>query len=125
MATARPVNPYESTLYALASTVPGLNVRPQFPIRISEKLVRHPDLADPDLGIVIEAESFAFHGETAALTRDCLRYNAFATRGWLVVRFSWYQVIFEAAYVLEVLADIVALARQHANVARGSPRAVA
>lgn len=125
MATARPVNPYESTLYAIASTVPGLNVKPQLPIRISDTTVRHPDLVDPDLGIVIEAESFAWHGETAALTRDCVRYNAFTTHGWLVVRFSWYQVMFETAYVLEVLADVVTVAREHANVARGSPRAVA
>ena len=125
MATAKPVNPYESTLYAIASTVPGLDVRPQHPIRISPALELHPDLADPVLRIVIEAESFEWHGKRAALTRDCVRYNAFTTRGWLVVRFSWEQVILEPGYVLRVLEDIVALARRHANVARGSPSAAA
>ena len=125
MATARPANPYESTLYAIASTVPGLNPRPQFAIRVSATQELHPDLADPDLGIIIEAESFAWHGQTAALTRDCVRYNFFATHGWLVVRFSWHQVMFEAAYVHRVLTDLVALVRRHANVARGSPKAAA
>jgi very-short-patch-repair endonuclease len=125
MATAKPVNPYESTLYAMASTVPGLNVRPQHPVRISPELQLHPDLADPELGLVIEAESFEWHGQTAALTRDCVRYNAFTILGWRVIRFSWYQVMFEPAYVLRVLEEVVAIARQHANVARGSPAAVA
>lgn len=125
LATARAVNPYESTLRALAATVPGLEVVAQMPIRVSERLVLHPDLADAALGVVIEAESFEWHGKAAALTRDCVRYNAFTVRGWIVVRFSWYQVMFEPAYVLGVLADVVRLARQHANVGRGSPRAVA
>lgn len=121
MATAKPVNPYESTLYAMASTVPGLNVHPQHPVRISPTKELHPDLADPELGIIIEAESFAWHGETAALTRDCRRYNAFTVRGWTVIRFSWYMVIFEPDYVLRVLEETVAFVRRHANVARGSP----
>lgn len=125
MATAKPVNPYESTLYAMASTIPGLQVRPQHPVRISAERELHPDLADPELGLVIEAESFEWHGEKAALTRDCVRYNAFTILGWTVIRFSWYQVMFEPAYVLRVLERAVARVRRHANVARGSPRAVA
>jgi hypothetical protein len=125
MATTRPVNPYESTLYAVASTVPGLNVVPQHPIRISPTLELHPDLADAGLGIIVEAESFEWHGNKAALTRDCVRYNAFTISGWTVIRFSWTQVMFEADYVLRVLEGAVRLARRHANVARGSPVAVA
>ena len=125
MASAKPANPYESTLRAIASTVPGLEVHPQHPIRVSPTRVLHGDLADPVLGIVIEAESFAWHGKTAALTRDCVRYNAFTIGGWVVVRFSWYQVMFEPAYVLSVLESTVRLVRRHANVARGSPAAVA
>jgi very-short-patch-repair endonuclease len=121
MASKLPANPYESTLRAYAATIPGLEVEPQLPIRVSPTRVLHPDLADRSLRIVIEAESFAWHGETAALTRDCVRYNAFTLDGWIVVRFSWYQVMFEPAYVLEVLQDAVELARRHANVARGSP----
>lgn len=121
MASRKPANPYESTLRAYASTVPGLHVEPQVPIRLSATRVLHPDLADLELRIVIEAESFTWHGETAALSRDCTRYNAFTLNGWIVVRFSWYQVMFDPAYVLMVLRDAVALARQHANVARGSP----
>ncbi|RNM14794.1 hypothetical protein [Nocardioides pocheonensis] len=124
-ATARAANPYESTLRAIASTIPGLDVMAQHPVEVSPDLVLHPDLADPVLGIVIEAESFEWHGRRAALTRDCVRYNTFACRGWIVVRFSWEQVMFDPAYVVTVLVDAVALARGHANVARGSPAAAA
>ena len=121
MASKKSANPYESTLRAIASTVPGLDLRPQHPVRLSPTLVLRPDLVDPDLRIIIEAESFAWHGETAALTRDCVRYNAFAVAGWVVVRFSWYQVMFEPAYVLRLLEELVEQVRRHANVARGSP----
>lgn len=120
MATARASNPYESTLRAVAATVPGLEVEAQRAIRMSPTLTLHPDLADRALGLVIEAESFTWHGERAALTRDCFRYNAFTIQGWVVVRFSWEQVMFDAAYVHAVLEAMVALlVHRHANVARG------
>ncbi|MFL6062310.1 MAG: hypothetical protein ACJ72E_13845 [Marmoricola sp.] len=121
MASSLAANPYESTLRAIASTVPGLAVVPQRPLRNGVGKIVHPDLLDARLGIVVEAESFAWHGDTGALTRDCRRYNDFATMGLVLIRFSWAQVIFTPAYVVAVLADAVSLARRHANVARGSP----
>jgi hypothetical protein len=125
MATARAANPYESTLRAMAAAVPGLEVVPQMPVQVSTSLTLHPDLADAALGLIIEAESFEWHGKRAALTRDCVRYNAFTLQGWIVIRFSWEQVMFEPAYVLRVLESAVRLTRRHANVARGSPQAIA
>ncbi len=41
--------------------------------------------------------------------RDCERYNAFAMKGWWVVRFSWEHVMFEPEYVREVLTRMVGL----------------
>jgi hypothetical protein len=120
MATSLAANAYESTLRAIAATVPGLDVEPQRPIEIGGKVYR-PDLADERLGVVIEAESFAWHGETAALTRDCARYNVFVNAGLIVVRFSWWQVMFKPAYVVSVLVGAVKRARRHANVAVVAP----
>lgn len=125
MAAPMSANAYESTLRAIASTVPGLDPQPQRPVRALRNRVLHPDLLDQKLGIVIEAESFQWHGEPTALTRDCARYNAFVMKGLIVVRFSWTQVIFEPAYVVEVLMEAVQLAREHANVARGPTEAAA
>lgn len=117
MATARAKNAFESTLRALASTVPGLACVPQFPIKVGPGVVWHPDLADPELRLVIEAESFEWHGKSRQLTSDCARYNTFVLLGWTVLRFSWWQVVFRPAYVLGVLIDAVRAARRHANVA--------
>ena len=116
MATTKSANAYESTLRAIASTVPGLAVVPQGAVGILDGRTLHPDLVDAALGIVIEAESFEWHGDKGALTRDCARYNAFTNRGLIVIRFSWQQVILTPAYVVDVLVRAVRLARQHANV---------
>lgn len=125
MATTSSANPFESTLRAIASTVPGLQVEPQRPVRVSSGRAFHPDLIDERLGIVIEAESFEWHGQPARLSRDCVRYNEFSTRGLIVVRFSWTQVIFQPTYVVDVLVRAVDCARGPANVARGPTEAAA
>ena len=53
-----------------------------------------PDLVDEHLRIVVEADSFEWHGERAALRADARRYNAFVVNGWLVLRFCWEDVMF-------------------------------
>lgn len=118
LASRRTANAFESVLHALVSTVPGLRARPQLLVGRVKNRDQYADFVDPALGIVIEAEGFEWHGKPAALDRDCKRYNGFVNRGWLVVRFSWRQVMFEQAYVLGVLARAVEQARhRHANVA--------
>lgn len=118
LASRKPANPFESTLLAIALQVPGLTPVPQAPV-VAGGRVLHPDLYDEALGLIVEAESFEFHGKRAALTRDCRRYNAFVLAGKVVIRFSWEQVIFEPEYVFAVLTEAVALltAAGHANVA--------
>ncbi len=117
-ASSKAANAFESVARAQAELVPGLAVEPQLALAVpGTSVTLHPDLADPALGIVIEAESFEWHGESAALTRDCRRYNTFARLGWTVIRFSWFQVMFEPAYVQRTLLEAVARAREHANVA--------
>lgn len=99
---ARPeaANPFESCLRWIASTVPGLDVEPQ--VWLPGKNVR-PDLVDADRKLVLEAESFEWHGDRAALRRDAKRYNAMVVDGWLVLRFSWEDVMFHPEYVRTLL----------------------
>jgi very-short-patch-repair endonuclease len=101
-ADARAANPFESILRAIAIDVPGLHVEPQ--VWVDD--IGRPDLLDSSRHLVIEAESFEFHGQRRALKRDCERYNAFALAGWLVVRFSWEHVMFQPGYVREVLTAV-------------------
>jgi very-short-patch-repair endonuclease len=104
-ADGRAENPFESVLRAIALDIPGLHVEPQVWI----DPVGRPDLVDRELRLVIEADSFEFHGKRWFLTRDCERYNSFVVRGWLVIRFSWEHVMFEPEYVARVLRTMVEL----------------
>jgi very-short-patch-repair endonuclease len=71
-------------------------------------LTWHPDLVDVDRRLVIEADSHEFHTEKDAHSRDCVRYTALTVAGWLVIRFTWDQVMHSPAYVRSVLSDVVA-----------------
>ena len=58
-------------------------------------LVARPDLVDDGLRIVLEADSFEWHGGRASLARDARRYNLLVVNGWVVLRFAWEQVMHE------------------------------
>lgn len=108
LADARTANAFESTLHAIAVQVPGLSVVPQLAVPVpGTDVVLHPDVADGTRRIAIEAEGFEWHGESAALTRDCRRYNTLTVLGWAVIRFSWVLVIQDPAYVHTTLAQAV------------------
>lgn len=100
-ADGRAANPFESALRALAIEA-GLLVVVQYEIRAGS-LVLHPDLADPFAGIAVEAESWTFHAGKHDHDRDCARFNALAVAGWLVLRFTWTQVMHSPSYVLREL----------------------
>ena len=85
-------------LRAIALGVEGTTWDPQHRIRYDDFFAK-VDLADDALGIVLEADSFEFHGERAALSRDCERYDELVSRGWLVLRFTWEQVMLRPAWV--------------------------
>lgn len=107
-ADGRSANPFESGLRSICESVPGLRVRPQVPL-FAEIFLGRPDLVDEDLLIIIEADSFEWHGGRGDLARDARRYNAFVVNGWLVLRFTWEDVMFHPERVREVLAQAVAL----------------
>ena len=101
-ATAKAANPFESVLRAIALSVDGTRWDPQHRIRYDDFYAR-VDLADDALDIVLEADSFEFHGERAALSRDCERYDELVARGWLVLRFTWEQVMLRPEWVAGVI----------------------
>lgn len=108
-ATAKAANAFESALRAIAVTVPGLHVEPQGTIQDGNFSAR-VDLVDRRLWIALEADSFEWHGSRSALASDCRRYNRMVIAGWLVLRFSYEEVMFHPAAVREVLVAAVALA---------------
>jgi very-short-patch-repair endonuclease len=104
-ADGRADNPFESVLRSICETVPGLTVVPQQWVG----RVGRVDLLAEELCLVIEADSWEFHGSQEAFHKDIRRYTAFARLGYLVVRFTWYEVMFEQDYVRAVLTDLVRL----------------
>ena len=105
-------NPFESCLRYVALGVDGLHVRTQV---ILPGLSVRPDLVDTDLGVVLEADSFAWHGDRSALRRDARRYDLMVVNGWLVLRFTWEDVMFDQDYVRSVLVAVVHLAQKRAQ----------
>lgn len=101
----RSANPFESVLRAIALDVPGLHVVPQHWV---ERIGR-ADLVDASPRIVVEAESWQFHGLPEAFSHDVRRYTAMVRTGWLVARFTWDDVMHRPAEVRAVLLDLVQL----------------
>ena len=104
-ADARAANPFESVLRALAMEA-GLTIEPQAPIDLGSGTV-HPDLVCRPLRLALEADSWTFHAGRRAHARDCARYNLLVVHGWLVLRFTWEQVMLDQSYVRWVLGELV------------------
>lgn len=122
VADGRAANPFESALRALALDIPGLSVEPQAEIAVSlgsgalgssgtgsdeDDQVYRVDLADRRLGIVIEADSYTWHGTKEGFVRDCWRYSALIAEGWAVLRLSWDAVRSHPEAVRQLLALLV------------------
>lgn len=102
LADGRAANPFESVLRAIAHDVPGLSVEPQVLLN-DQGFLGRPDLVDRRRRLVLEADSYTWHGSRRAFKRDCERYNALVIRGWTVIRFAWEHVMLEPDYVRDVL----------------------
>lgn len=101
--------PFESVLRAIALDVPGLHVVTQHRIDIDGTFLARVDLADVRLRIVMEADSFEFHGLPELMDKDCKRYDELVVADWLVLRFSWSQVMMQPTWVRSVLLRAVDL----------------
>ncbi len=116
-ADERAANPFESVLRALTHDIDGLQVTPQVTITDGDFTVR-PDLVDERLWLVLEADSFEWHGKRSALTSDARRYNGLVVRGWIVLRFCYEDVMFHPDEVRTVLSSAVGLAELLTEVGR-------
>ena len=114
-ADRRSANPFESMLRAIVLDVPGFDVEPQVAVS-TRGMTYHPDLVDRTNRIVIEADSWTYHSDRLTHGRDCVRYSALAVAGWLVLRFTWEQVMLSPSYVEAVLTAAIAATRSAQRV---------
>ncbi|MCE1177966.1 MAG: DUF559 domain-containing protein [Micrococcales bacterium] len=115
-ATPRAANPFESVLRSHLIGLPA-QLTPQVRIDDEAGFVGRVDLADKTLRLVVEGEGFEFHSESEQLDRDCKRYTRLGLAGWLVLRFTWQQVMFEGAWVREMVLKGIELRRRLLAVA--------
>lgn len=94
-------NAFESGLRAITAAA-GFEFIPQYEVRVGALTV-HPDLVDPINGIILEADSWGFHADRETHDRDCQRYTMLTADGWIVLRFTYDQVMFQPEYVLRCI----------------------
>lgn len=99
-------NAFESVMRAICHDVPGLRVQPQEVITSPHCWAR-PDLVDRDLRIVVECESYEWHGGRDGFRKDVRRYTLLVADGWRVLRFTWEDVMFRPAWVRAVVVRAV------------------
>lgn len=104
MGDARAANPFESVLRAVLNEIPGAHFEPQ--VWIGN--VGRADLVDRRRRFVVEADSFEFHSDAAALNRDMERYNGFLSEGYIVIRFGWKHAMFEQDYIRATVGAVIA-----------------
>lgn len=114
VADERAANVFESATRAITLGVAGLNAAPQVRIYADGMFLGRPDLVDEELRIVVESDSAAHHATVAGINRDSMRYDLFVVNGWLVLRFTWAQVVHRPEWVRAVL--IAAVERRRAEL---------
>ena len=105
-ASSKAANVFESALRAICLEIAEHSLRPQVEIR-GDGYVARPDLVDARLRIVIEADSFEWHGDRAALSADARRYDLLVADGWLVLRFAYEHVMTQPDFVRRMVAAVV------------------
>lgn len=108
-ADARAANPFESVTRAICLQVPGLDVTPQV-VLSADHYWACPDLVDRERRLVIECESYEWHGDRKGFLKDVRRYTLLSADGWTVLRFTWDDVMFRPTWVREVICRTIGVA---------------
>jgi very-short-patch-repair endonuclease len=61
------------------------------------------DVAYPRQRIAIEGDGFGVHTERAAFEKDRARQNALVLDGWLILRFTWQQLLHQPEWVASTI----------------------
>ncbi|GAA1702838.1 type IV toxin-antitoxin system AbiEi family antitoxin domain-containing protein [Kribbella yunnanensis] len=75
------------------------------------------DLGHRVLRIALEAEGYEFHGSAPDYAADCRRYDNLVAAGWLVLRFTYHQVLRDPVWVIDVIRQAIALRTGHIDLA--------
>ena len=103
-------SPLESALRALLHEEGLTFFEPQYSARTADGAVlAKVDLGDPQTGVLLEADSFLFHGHRGQLEWDARRYDVLVAHGYLVLRFAYEHVLGDKDWVVETVKRTLAL----------------
>jgi very-short-patch-repair endonuclease len=81
---------------------------PEANVRVGEYI---PDLLWREQRVIVEFDSWSFHGGPRSFQRDRARHNVLETQGYHVIHVTWQQLTRQAEKVLVWIATALALAR--------------
>ena len=102
------MSPAESALRGILIEGNVTVFQPQFRATGNGRWIATVDLGDPATGILLEADSFLWHGQRAGLERDARRYNELVVAGYLVLRFTWEHIVGDPDWVLSMVLQLLA-----------------
>jgi very-short-patch-repair endonuclease len=59
--------------------------------------------------MIVECESYEWHGNRKGFLKDIRRYTLLTADGWMILRFTWDDVMLRPAWVREVLMRALGL----------------
>lgn len=98
---------FESILRSLLIEAGIDGFEPQVLVETGGRQLR-VDLGHRAARIALEAEGFEFHGSPAKFAADCRRYDELVVDGWLVLRFTYQQVIGDPRWVVDSVLSALA-----------------
>jgi very-short-patch-repair endonuclease len=101
---ARSQSTFESVTDQLLSNSPLPPYFRQFEVMTKLGAPALIDFAWPEAKLGVEADSYKWHSGRHQWQSDMERQNALAEIGWLLLRFSWWDVTRRPNYVLETIA---------------------
>lgn len=113
-ATARAESFLESILRSLLLTAGVDGFEPQVVVDTGGVRAR-VDLGHRPARLALEAEGFEFHGSPSDFAADCRRYDDLVAAGWLVLRFTYQQVIGDPVWVVNTVRSALAQRLSTAN----------
>ncbi|GAA1674745.1 hypothetical protein GCM10009745_17280 [Kribbella yunnanensis] len=106
-ADARSASFLESILRSLLLAAGIDDFEPQVVVTTAGRPAR-VDLGNRRLRIALEAEGYEFHGSAPKFADDCRRYDDLVAAGWLVLRFTYQQVLGDPAWVISTVRSAMA-----------------
>jgi very-short-patch-repair endonuclease len=97
----------ESMLRALLITAGVDGFEPQVLVT-SDGFRARVDLGHRPARLALEAEGFEYHGSRQDFAADCYRYDELNTAGWLVLRFTYEQIVGDPGWVVATVRAALA-----------------